>query len=686
MLQFKTINRRTMFFVLPVIILGIAIAMGFIFFRSYQLSQTLINEKMENQLDATVHEIETKLTAHSRIAVTLARSVESVGHTLNKDDFAALLKNAVSQNRETFGAGIFYEPFKYKGDLKYFGPYVYKDYSKNGEITYTDDLSTPEYDYPHWDWYKIAINTSQPVVWSDPYFDENTNVAMVTSTAPFYDGQKKFLGVATGDIDLTSLQKMVSELKVGRTGYAFLLDQNGTYLAARESEKLMKVKITEEQNQAVASLGKEIMSKENGATSFKEGRDVYHVYYKTVPGTGWKLAFVLNETEVYQPINEMTWAVAPVMVIAILLVVLSILYNSRYINRNIRQVNEVVSAMAQGDFSCTIPVNGTDEFAQMGSQLNKMGEQLRSIIEKVSLHSQQVAATSEQLAAIVEENSKATEQITHAVQTIAVGADEQMSISDRAVQVVAEITNGMDQIASRTQMVAETAQKASDIANNGNEVVEGSIHQMNFIDQKVKACSEAINILHAKSQEINQITSLITSIAAQTNLLALNAAIESARAGEYGKGFAVVADEVRKLAEQSGEAASQINELISDIQQEIEKAVASMNDGAVAVHKGILMVDNAGSSFREILTAVFAVSEQSREVSSAVEQIHASTATMMSLSQQLAHISKEAAVNTQHAAASTEEQNATMEEISSSAQNLANMANELQDALQIFKW
>jgi methyl-accepting chemotaxis protein len=98
--------------------------------------------------------------------------------------------------------------------------------------------------------------------------------------------------------------------------------------------------------------------------------------------------------------------------------------------------------------------------------------------------------------------------------------------------------------------------------------------KMDNIKSAVGESSNVIMELDDKSKQIEEIVSLITSIADQTNLLALNAAIEAARAGEHGRGFAVVADEVRKLTEDSGNAAKEIAKLINYIQTGTQNAVS----------------------------------------------------------------------------------------------------------------
>ncbi|WNB84587.1 methyl-accepting chemotaxis protein [Cellulomonas sp. ATA003] len=91
--------------------------------------------------------------------------------------------------------------------------------------------------------------------------------------------------------------------------------------------------------------------------------------------------------------------------------------------------------------------------------------------------------------------------------------------------------------------------------------------------QEVARARESVLSLTRTSQEIQQVVSLISSVADQTRLLALNATIEAARAGEAGKGFAVVASEVKALADQTGRATVSVVEQVEAIQAATQSAV-----------------------------------------------------------------------------------------------------------------
>jgi methyl-accepting chemotaxis protein len=256
-IRLKTIRSKILAFILPLAI----IAMLVLSVISYQTSSNIINTeidaKMNNKLDQTISSIEKSLYAHQRVAESLARTIEVTGMQMTKEQYKTILESYVAINSETFGAGVWFESFKYKPDMKYFGPYVYKD---NGKITYTDDYNKPEYDYPHYDWYKNGMNTDKSVVWSDPYFDDVSKITMVTATSPFYDKDRKSLGVTTADIDLSSLQKMIKDIKIGKTGRAFLLDKNGSYIADTISQVNNAIESVAATAEESAASSQEIMS------------------------------------------------------------------------------------------------------------------------------------------------------------------------------------------------------------------------------------------------------------------------------------------------------------------------------------------------------------------------------------------------------------------------------------------
>ena len=208
---------------------------------------------------------------------------------------------------------------------------------------------------------------------------------------------------------------------------------------------------------------------------------------------------------------------------------------------------------------------------------------------------------------------------------------------------------------------------------------------MNVINNKVRNSSSLLNKLGVKSKEIEKIILLINSIAEQTNLLALNAAIEAARAGEHGRGFTVVAAEVRKLAEQSKLASNNIANLISEIKNDTDAAIYSMNDGINAVNEGMGLISNTGNTFKVILNAVDEVSVKAKQAMSDANHINIFTSKMVVSIENIADISEQSAANTQNVAATVEEQTASMNEISSAANKLSDMSLELQKSISIFK-
>jgi len=393
-------------------------------------------------------------------------------------------------------------------------------------------------------------------------------------------------------------------------------------------------------------------------------------------------------TDNQEDFNKAMWIFNVSILLSVVLVLGLGWMITRYMTASFNSINRRLTIMAEGDFSKPILrefMERKDEFGASGKCFNALNINMQNLIAHLANTIEQLAASSEELTASAEQSAQAANQVAEAITQVAQGAEKQLDLVNSSTRVVDQMSQGIEQVAKNAQMVSLVAEKTANAASDGRRTIEKAVEQMVVIEGKTSETAGVIAELEGKSQEIGQIIEVIASIAGQTNLLALNAAIEAARAGEQGRGFAVVAEEVRKLAEQSGEAAKRIANLIGEVQQKTTNAVHYMTQGRKEVSTGTQVVNVAGENFYEIMCMIQQMSNQMHEISAASEEITSGSQQVVSAVGEIDKESRSSAEQAQTVSAATQEQLASMEEIASASRTLSAMAEELRVEIEKFK-
>jgi methyl-accepting chemotaxis protein len=321
-------------------------------------------------------------------------------------------------------------------------------------------------------------------------------------------------------------------------------------------------------------------------------------------------------------------SVALMLVLCAISVGLSI-WLTRSIVRPIEQAVGVTEEIARGNLAVVVQSRGQDELAQLMRSLDTMRSALDGVVSRVRQGSESVSTASAEIAQGNQDLSSRTES--------------QASALEQTAASMEELSSTVKQNADNARTANQLAQSASTVAVQGGEVVAQVVGTMKGINES--------------SRKIADIISVIDGIAFQTNILALNAAVEAARAGEQGRGFAVVASEVRSLAGRSAEAAKEIKALISDSVGRVEQ--------------GTTLVDQAGQTMEEVVASIKRVTDIMGEISAAS-------------SEQSAGVTQVGDAVTAMDQA-TQQNAALVEEMAAAASSLKGQAQELVQAVSVFR-
>ncbi|MGS3149099.1 methyl-accepting chemotaxis protein [Aeromonas caviae] len=208
----------------------------------------------------------------------------------------------------------------------------------------------------------------------------------------------------------------------------------------------------------------------------------------------------------------------------------------------------------------------TDEFGQIEFALRMMQAETGAIVGRIGDASNRLSEHTRGLLKDIESSN---------VLTV-----EQQAETDQIATAVNQMAASIQEVASNAQHAADAAGRADTETASGHRLVAHTSQSITALEGKIRQAAQVIHELEGQSNEISKVLDVIRGIAEQTNLLALNAAIEAARAGEQGRGFAVVADEVRSLAARTQQSTTDIQSMISALQERAQSAVTVMEQSS----------------------------------------------------------------------------------------------------------
>jgi len=494
---------------------------------------------------------------------------------------------------------------------------------------------------------------------------------------PFGDGK-----VLYGEISYDEFSRIISNIKVGDEGYAFLVDQHTktvvhpTKSAAENPVDYFALAKKDKSYQPIANVFQQIKDKKTGT-----GYSVYNGVKRLVAfiplagAEGWYLAVT---TPVSQLMANLYNTLVINVVIGILIQIAATIITAIFAGKITKPIVDAtgrIELLAQGDLATDlVAARGRDEVARLTKALDNTIRGLRTYINDISGVLQRVSENDltaestvtyqgdfipmqQALTRILESLNQTFIGITQAALQVHSGSEEVALGAQNLAQNSAEQAGTVEQLTNSLKNVSGHVRNNADHALAMEKLSNETLGFVNKGSGQMKEMLQSMKDINSSSAQIMDIIKVINDIAAQTNILALNAAVEAARAGEAGKGFAVVADEVRSLASKSAQAAESTTSLI---QNSID-----------SVKKGMTIADQTAQSLKEIVEKTNSVNEliqritdASKEQARAVEELDSGMSQISSV---------------------TQTNSATAEESAAASEQLTSQSEMLKELMEKFK-
>ena len=342
-----------------------------------------VEHRAESELRAKSLEIRNVMDVVEVAVENMAWAVEQ--RLSQPDSMVAVTQKLLADNEFIVGSAVAFEPYYYQDKGRQFSPYTYK----HDGTTTSKQLGTDLYDYHSMEWYTAPMESGHGH-WSEPYFDEGGGEMMMsTYSLPIHDAAGHSVAIFTADVSLDWLSEVINAHHIYPSSYNLLLSRKGQIMVCPEDSLVMRKSIgqvTEGMaDTTFESINRQMMAGRSGQATVTDAKgDKNYVFYAQMDGdTGWSMAVVCADDEIYHSLRWMAINVTVLMLVGLILLAY-IIWRAARNARRLQAVNaekerigselHIASAIQMGMLPKTFPTYPDREDVQLYGSLTPAKE------------------------------------------------------------------------------------------------------------------------------------------------------------------------------------------------------------------------------------------------------------------------------------------------------------------------